>query len=149
MAVRRMAALRRHPAAARALDPALRRLLGHGGRRYRRRSTGLASLGSGRHAARVLVIDNYDSFTFNLVQYLGELGADPVVHRHDDLRLEEIVALDPDGVLVSPGPARPTTPACPTTSSATSPAGAPCSACASDTSASARCSVAGWCGPRR
>jgi anthranilate synthase/aminodeoxychorismate synthase-like glutamine amidotransferase len=56
---------------------------------------------------RVLVIDNYDSFTFNLVQYLGELGADPVVHRHDDLRLDEIVALDPDGVLVSPGPGTP------------------------------------------
>jgi anthranilate synthase component 2 len=58
-------------------------------------------------AARVLVIDNYDSFTFNLVQYLGELGADPVVHRHDDLTLEEIVALEPDGVLVSPGPGTP------------------------------------------
>jgi anthranilate synthase/aminodeoxychorismate synthase-like glutamine amidotransferase len=58
-------------------------------------------------AARVLVIDNYDSFTFNLVQYLGELGADPIVHRHDDLTLEEIVALDPDGVLVSPGPGTP------------------------------------------
>ena len=56
---------------------------------------------------RVLVIDNYDSFTYNLVQYLGELGADPVVHRHDDLTLEEIVALEPDGVLVSPGPGTP------------------------------------------
>ena len=57
--------------------------------------------------ARILVIDNYDSFVYNLVQYLGELGAEPVVHRHDDLALEQIVDLDPDGVLVSPGPGRP------------------------------------------
>jgi len=57
--------------------------------------------------ARVLVIDNYDSFVYNLVQYLGELGADPLVHRCDALTLDEIVALDPDGVLISPGPGRP------------------------------------------
>ena len=57
--------------------------------------------------ARILVIDNYDSFVYNLVQYLGELGAEPVVHRHDDLTVEQILALDPDGVLVSPGPGRP------------------------------------------
>jgi anthranilate synthase component 2 len=57
--------------------------------------------------ARILVLDNYDSFVYNLVQYLGELGAEPVVHRHDDLAIEQIVALDPDGVLVSPGPGRP------------------------------------------
>ncbi|MEJ7585405.1 MAG: aminodeoxychorismate/anthranilate synthase component II [Acidimicrobiales bacterium] len=56
---------------------------------------------------RVLVIDNYDSFVYNLVQYLGELGAEPIVRRHDALTLEEIVALDPDAVLVSPGPGRP------------------------------------------
>jgi anthranilate synthase/aminodeoxychorismate synthase-like glutamine amidotransferase len=56
---------------------------------------------------RILVVDNYDSFVYNLVQYLGELGADPVVHRHDDLTIDEIVALDPDGVLISPGPGRP------------------------------------------
>ncbi len=56
---------------------------------------------------RILVIDNYDSFVYNLVQYLGELGADPIVHRHDALRIEEMVALAPDGVLVSPGPGRP------------------------------------------
>jgi anthranilate synthase component 2 len=55
----------------------------------------------------VLVIDNYDSFVYNLVQYLGELGADPVVHRHDDLTIDDALALDPDGVLVSPGPGRP------------------------------------------
>jgi anthranilate synthase component II len=58
-------------------------------------------------AARVLVIDNYDSFVYNLVQYLGELGADPLVHRHDELTLDEIAALDPDAVLISPGPGRP------------------------------------------
>jgi anthranilate synthase component 2 len=56
---------------------------------------------------RVLVVDNYDSFVYNLVQYLGELGADPVVHRHDELTMDEIAALDPDAVLVSPGPGRP------------------------------------------
>jgi len=55
----------------------------------------------------VLVIDNYDSFVYNLVQYLGELGAKPVVHRHDDLSLAELVALEPDAVLISPGPGRP------------------------------------------
>jgi anthranilate synthase/aminodeoxychorismate synthase-like glutamine amidotransferase len=56
---------------------------------------------------RVLVIDNYDSFVYNLVQYLGELDAEPVVHRHDQVTLEELEALAPDAVLVSPGPGRP------------------------------------------
>ncbi|MFO7280366.1 MAG: aminodeoxychorismate/anthranilate synthase component II [Thermoanaerobacterales bacterium] len=58
-------------------------------------------------APRVLVIDNYDSFVYNLVQYLGELGAEPLVHRCDALTLEQIVELDPDAVLISPGPGRP------------------------------------------
>jgi anthranilate synthase component II len=57
--------------------------------------------------ARVLVIDNYDSFVYNLVQYLGELGAEPIVHRHDALTLDQIIELDPDAVLISPGPGRP------------------------------------------
>jgi anthranilate synthase/aminodeoxychorismate synthase-like glutamine amidotransferase len=57
--------------------------------------------------ARVLVIDNYDSFVYNLVQYLGELGAEPVVHRHDAITLDEMDALAPDAVLISPGPGRP------------------------------------------
>ena len=48
---------------------------------------------------RVLVLDNYDSFVFNLVQYLGELGAEPVVHRNDAIDVDEAVALEPDGVL--------------------------------------------------
>ncbi|MEW6154971.1 MAG: aminodeoxychorismate/anthranilate synthase component II [Actinomycetota bacterium] len=56
---------------------------------------------------RVLVIDNYDSFVYNLVQYLGELGAEPDVHRHDELTVEEIAAAAPDAVLISPGPGRP------------------------------------------
>jgi anthranilate synthase/aminodeoxychorismate synthase-like glutamine amidotransferase len=56
---------------------------------------------------RVLVIDNYDSFVYNLVQYLGELGADPMVYRHDALTVDEIDELAPDGILISPGPGRP------------------------------------------
>jgi len=58
-------------------------------------------------STRVLVIDNYDSFVYNLVQYLGELGAEPIVHRHDAVTLDEVEALTPDAVLVSPGPGRP------------------------------------------
>ena len=53
------------------------------------------------------MLDNYDSFVFNLVQYLGELGAEPIVHRNDTLTVDEALALEPDGVLVSPGPGRP------------------------------------------
>ncbi|HEX2700123.1 MAG TPA: aminodeoxychorismate/anthranilate synthase component II [Acidimicrobiales bacterium] len=56
---------------------------------------------------RVLVVDNYDSFVYNLVQYLGELGADPVVHRNDAITVDEAVALRPDAVVISPGPGRP------------------------------------------
>src|SRR6476659_6642794 len=56
---------------------------------------------------RVLVIDNYDSFVYNLVQYLGELGAEPVVHRHDAVSLDAMRELEPDAVLISPGPGRP------------------------------------------
>jgi len=55
----------------------------------------------------VLVIDNYDSFVYNLVQYLGELGADPVVVRNDALTVADARALNPDAVLLSPGPGRP------------------------------------------
>ena len=57
--------------------------------------------------ARVLVIDSYDSFVYNLVQYLGELGAEPVVVRNDQVTVDEAVALAPDGVLLSPGPGHP------------------------------------------
>jgi anthranilate synthase/aminodeoxychorismate synthase-like glutamine amidotransferase len=57
--------------------------------------------------ARVLVIDSYDSFVYNLVQYLGELGADPLVVRNDQLTVDEALAVGPDAVLLSPGPGRP------------------------------------------
>lgn len=56
---------------------------------------------------RILVIDSYDSFVYNLVQYLGELGAQPVVVRNDQITVDEAIALAPDGVLLSPGPGRP------------------------------------------
>jgi anthranilate synthase/aminodeoxychorismate synthase-like glutamine amidotransferase len=55
----------------------------------------------------VLVIDNYDSFVYNLVQYLGELGADTVVWRNDAAGIDEVRRLGPDGVLISPGPGHP------------------------------------------
>ena len=73
--------------------------------RARRRSP--IPLRYGPVTARVLVIDNYDSFVYNLVQYLGELGAEPIVHRHDAITTDEAAALDPDAVLISPGPGRP------------------------------------------
>ena len=57
--------------------------------------------------ARIVVVDNYDSFTYNLVQYLGELGADPVVYRHDAITIDGIAELEPAGILISPGPGRP------------------------------------------
>jgi anthranilate synthase/aminodeoxychorismate synthase-like glutamine amidotransferase len=55
----------------------------------------------------LLVIDNYDSFTYNLVQYFGELGADPVVKRNDEITVEEIRALKPERIVISPGPCTP------------------------------------------
>jgi anthranilate synthase/aminodeoxychorismate synthase-like glutamine amidotransferase len=56
---------------------------------------------------KVLVLDNYDSFTFNLVQYLGELGAEPAVVRNDVETVDELAARSPDRVVVSPGPCTP------------------------------------------
>jgi len=55
----------------------------------------------------LLVLDNYDSFTYNLVQYAGELGADPVVYRNDALTPEAALALRPDAIVISPGPCTP------------------------------------------
>lgn len=55
----------------------------------------------------ILVIDNYDSFTFNLVQFIGELGAEPVVFRNDAISVDEIRARKPNGIIISPGPGRP------------------------------------------
>ena len=58
----------------------------------------------------VLIIDNYDSFVYNLYQRLGELGARPVVHRNDAISLDEIRRLDPDAIVLSPGPGHPANP---------------------------------------
>ncbi len=58
-------------------------------------------------AAHILVIDNYDSFVYILAQYLGELGAQPLVQRHDAITVDEVRDLAPDGILISPGPGRP------------------------------------------
>lgn len=55
----------------------------------------------------ILVIDNYDSFTYNLVQYLGELGAEPVVARNDRITISEIERLGPERIVISPGPCTP------------------------------------------
>jgi anthranilate synthase component 2 len=56
---------------------------------------------------RLLIIDNYDSFTYNLVHFLGELGAEPVVFRNDKIGLDEITAMAPEGIVLSPGPCTP------------------------------------------
>jgi len=56
----------------------------------------------------ILMIDNYDSFTYNLVQYLGELGADVLVKRNDEITLEDIDTLAPERIIISPGPCTPT-----------------------------------------
>ena len=55
----------------------------------------------------ILVIDNYDSFTYNLVQYLGELGADLKVYRNDKITVEQIKKMNPERIVISPGPGRP------------------------------------------
>ncbi len=55
----------------------------------------------------ILMIDNYDSFTYNIVQYLGELGADVEVHRNDEITLEDIERMAPSHIVVSPGPCTP------------------------------------------
>ncbi len=55
----------------------------------------------------LLVLDNYDSFTYNLVQYVGELGADPVVYRNDALTVDQALALAPEAIIISPGPGEP------------------------------------------
>lgn len=55
----------------------------------------------------LVMIDNYDSFTYNLVQYLGELGADVAVHRNDMITVDEISAMQPERIMISPGPCTP------------------------------------------
>jgi anthranilate synthase component 2 len=56
---------------------------------------------------KILVIDNYDSFVYNIAQILGELGAEPIVVRNDKITLEQIKAMNPDGIVISPGPGHP------------------------------------------
>jgi anthranilate synthase component 2 len=56
---------------------------------------------------KVLVIDNYDSFVYNLVQYIGELGAETIVYRNDQVNLQELIKLKPDRIVISPGPGTP------------------------------------------
>jgi anthranilate synthase component 2 len=56
----------------------------------------------------IVLIDNYDSFTFNLYHYLGGLGADVVVHRNDKITTDQVIAMDPDAIVLSPGPRTPT-----------------------------------------
>jgi anthranilate synthase/aminodeoxychorismate synthase-like glutamine amidotransferase len=73
----------------------------------RTRSTQLSENRQAVGMPRVLVLDSYDSFVYNLVQYLGELGAQPLVYRNDDLTVAEALDLAPDLVLLSPGPGRP------------------------------------------
>ena len=59
---------------------------------------------------KVLVIDNYDSFVYNLVQYIGELGGEPIVYRNDKLTLKQAMELDPQRIVISPGPGTPEDP---------------------------------------
>jgi len=59
---------------------------------------------------RVLVIDNYDSFVYNLVQYVGELGVDPILYRNDEISLKRAIKLRPDRIIISPGPGTPEDP---------------------------------------
>ncbi len=56
---------------------------------------------------KILVIDNYDSFVYNLVQYIGELGADPLVYRNDQISLQKAKKIEPNGIVLSPGPGTP------------------------------------------
>jgi anthranilate synthase component 2 len=59
---------------------------------------------------KVLVIDNYDSFVYNLVQYIGELGGEPVIYRNDQITLEDAMKIDPEKIVISPGPGDPQNP---------------------------------------
>ena len=59
---------------------------------------------------KVLVIDNYDSFVYNLVQYIGELGGEPIIHRNDKITLQQAMELDPQRIVISPGPGTPEDP---------------------------------------
>jgi hypothetical protein len=87
----------------------------------------------------LLIIDNYDSFTYNLFQYLSELGEEVRVARNDKITLAEIEAMNPERIVISPGPS---TPAFPMMSFVISEKGCPCSASAWGTSVSATATAA-------
>src|SRR5207237_9827126 len=79
---------------------------------YCRRGAGSATAGRSRGLGlsshtMLFVLDNYDSFTYNLVQLFGELGAEPVVYRNDALTVEQVLALKPTAAVLSPGPCTP------------------------------------------
>ncbi len=94
----------------------------------------------------IAVIDNYDSFTYNLVQYLGELGAEVCVYRNDAITAREVEALDPSHVVISPGPGDPSDAGVSNdVIRELGPRRGRCSASAWATSASARCSAEKWC----
>ena len=98
---------------------------------------------------KVLVIDNYDSFTYNLVHFLGELGAKLVVRRNDKITVAEVVAMDPDAIVLSPGPCTPNEAGiCLSISSSASAPISPSSASASATRRSARPTAARSCAHR-
>lgn len=59
---------------------------------------------------KVLIIDNYDSFVYNLAQYIGELGAFPMVFRNNEIMLDDVLNIDPDAIVISPGPGNPANP---------------------------------------
>ena len=98
----------------------------------------------------LLMIDNYDSFTYNVVQYLGELGAEVHVVRNDEIAVEEIEALAPEKIVISPGPCTPNEAGISmAVIRAATRASCPCSVSASVTRASARCLAARWCARAR
>jgi len=92
----------------------------------------------------ILVIDNYDSFTYNLVQYLGEMRVALEVRRNDQISIAQIHEMNPERILISPAPVRRASPACPTTSSAPLGRGCRSSGFAWAISASATPSARKW-----
>jgi anthranilate synthase component II len=74
---------------------------------HERRPEGSCSGVPSGERAKILIIDNYDSFTYNLYQYLAELGGNPVVHRNDEITLDEIKEMKPTHIVISPGPGTP------------------------------------------
>lgn len=95
----------------------------------------------------ILLIDNYDSFTWNLYQYFCELGAEVVVRRNDDISLAEIDALDPQKIVISPGPCTPSNRAFRWMSFITTPVSCPFLASAWATRPLGRCLVPPLCAP--